>query len=73
MVFGEVSFQIAQDVFCAERFVFDALPLSERVVAMECGRSDEFEPLKNATGENSPQSVRQALSDQYAGWLVASV
>jgi len=52
-----------------ERFVFDALPLAESVVAMECARSDEFEPLKNATGENSPASVRQALSDQYAGWL----
>jgi UDP-N-acetylglucosamine/UDP-N-acetylgalactosamine diphosphorylase len=52
-----------------ERFVFDALPLAEKVVAMECGRCEEFEPLKNATGENSPESVRQALSDQYACWL----
>jgi UDP-N-acetylglucosamine/UDP-N-acetylgalactosamine diphosphorylase len=52
-----------------ERFVFDALPLAERVVAMECGRTDEFEPLKNASGENSPDSVRQALSNQYAEWL----
>lgn len=55
-----------------ERFVFDALPLAERVVAVECGRCDEFEPLKNASGENSPESVRQALSDQYACWLEAA-
>lgn len=53
-----------------ERFVFDALPLAERVVAMETLRRDEFEPLKNAEGDNSPQSVRQALSDQYARWLI---
>jgi UDP-N-acetylglucosamine/UDP-N-acetylgalactosamine diphosphorylase len=52
-----------------EMFVFDALPLAERAVAVEASRSAEFEPLKNATGENSPQSVRQALSEEYARWL----
>jgi UDP-N-acetylglucosamine/UDP-N-acetylgalactosamine diphosphorylase len=52
-----------------ERFVFDALPLAERVVAVETSRAEEFEPLKNATGENSPESVRKAMSDQYARWL----
>lgn len=52
-----------------ERFVFDALPLAERVVAVETSRSEEFEPLKNAEGENSPASVKKAMSDQYAAWL----
>jgi UDP-N-acetylglucosamine/UDP-N-acetylgalactosamine diphosphorylase len=52
-----------------EMFVFDALPLAERAIAMETSRSEEFEPLKNATGENSAQSVRQVLSDNYARWL----
>lgn len=57
------------NAFKFERFVFDALPLAERVVAMETTRIEEFEPLKNADGDNSPQSVKQALSDQYARWL----
>jgi UDP-N-acetylglucosamine/UDP-N-acetylgalactosamine diphosphorylase len=52
-----------------EMFVFDAIPLAERAIAMETSRFEEFEPLKNATGENSAQSVRQALSDNYARWL----
>lgn len=52
-----------------ERFVFDALPLAERVVAVETSRKEEFEPLKNAEGEHSPERVRQAMSDYYSGWL----
>lgn len=53
-----------------ERFIFDALPLAQRVLAVETTRALEFEPLKNGSGENSPLTVRQALSDRYQSWLV---
>jgi UDP-N-acetylglucosamine/UDP-N-acetylgalactosamine diphosphorylase len=52
-----------------ERFVFDALPLAERWTMVETDRALEFEPLKNATGSDSPATVRQRMSDLYAGWL----
>ncbi len=52
-----------------ERFVFDALPLARKALIVETDRRQEFEPLKNAEGENSPATVRQALSDLYAEWL----
>ena len=52
-----------------EMFVFDALPLAHRTLVVETSRREEFEPLKNAAGENSPATVRQAMSDLYAGWL----
>lgn len=55
-----------------ERFVFDALPLAKNALVMETSRREEFEPLKNAEGENSPASVRQGLSDLYADWLTAA-
>jgi UDP-N-acetylglucosamine/UDP-N-acetylgalactosamine diphosphorylase len=51
-----------------ERFIFDVLPLAERWTVVVTSKS-EFEPLKNATGPNSPASVRQALCDQAADWL----
>lgn len=54
-----------------ERFIFDALPLAERVLAVETTRAFEFEPLKNAEGDNSPFTVKQALSDRYQSWLCA--
>ena len=55
-----------------ERFIFDALPLAERSALVECDRSVEFEPLKNATGPDSPTTVRQRMSDQFADWLEAA-
>jgi UDP-N-acetylglucosamine/UDP-N-acetylgalactosamine diphosphorylase len=52
-----------------ERFIFDALPLAERWTMVETDRTVEFEPLKNATGSDSPATVRQRMSDLHAGWL----
>jgi UDP-N-acetylglucosamine/UDP-N-acetylgalactosamine diphosphorylase len=52
-----------------ERFIFDALPLAGRWTMVETDRMVEFEPLKNATGPDSPATVRQRISDLHAGWL----
>ncbi len=52
-----------------ETFIFDALPLAERYAVVETDRAVEFEPLKNATGPDSPATVRQRMSDLFAGWL----
>ncbi|HWY85656.1 MAG TPA: UDPGP type 1 family protein [Gemmataceae bacterium] len=51
-----------------ERFIFDVLPQAERWTAVATSKK-EFEPLKNATGPDSPATVRQALCDQAADWL----
>jgi UDP-N-acetylglucosamine/UDP-N-acetylgalactosamine diphosphorylase len=55
-----------------ERFIFDVLPLADRWAIVETTRREEFAPLKNASGEDSPQSVAQALSNQAAEWLSAA-
>jgi UDP-N-acetylglucosamine/UDP-N-acetylgalactosamine diphosphorylase len=52
-----------------EMFIFDVLPLAKRWVLMETSRSEEFVPLKNATGADSPSVVRQAISNLAADWL----
>jgi UDP-N-acetylglucosamine/UDP-N-acetylgalactosamine diphosphorylase len=52
-----------------ELFIFDALPLARRYALVETDRAVEFEPLKNETGPESPATVRQRMSDLYAGWL----
>ncbi len=51
-----------------ERFIFDVLPQAERWAVVPTTRK-EFEPLKNATGPDSPATVKQALIDQAADWL----
>ena len=55
-----------------EQFIFDALPLASRAVVVETDRATEFEPLKNASGPASPDTVRARLSALYAGWLEAA-
>jgi UDP-N-acetylglucosamine/UDP-N-acetylgalactosamine diphosphorylase len=52
-----------------ELFVFDALPLAERWLVMGTSRAEEFAPLKNATGADSPATVRAALVALHADWL----
>lgn len=52
-----------------ERFIFDVLPRAERWSITPILRAEEFEPLKNMTGPESPETVRQALIDQGARWL----
>lgn len=52
-----------------ERFIFDVLPHSQRWIAFATSRREEFEPLKNASGTDSPESVRQAMIELAAEWL----
>ncbi len=52
-----------------ESFVFDGLPLAKSVVAMEVRRTEEFAPVKNKTGEDSPESSRAAQSALFRLWL----
>ena len=71
----ELGSRIEPDVANAvkfEQFIFDALPLAERALVVETDRETEFEPLKNASGPASPETVRSRLTDVYAGWLEAA-
>ena len=52
-----------------ELFVFDALPFARNSVVIETARADDFSPVKNAEGLDSPQSSRDDQLRQYARWL----
>src|SRR5262249_4442543 len=52
-----------------EMSIFDGLPLAQRWTGVETSRREEFVPLKNATGPDSPVTVAQAISDLAADWL----
>ena len=55
-----------------ETFVFDAMPLAQRTMVMLVPREDEFAPIKNREGEDSPETSRRAQADQFARWLEAA-
>lgn len=52
-----------------ERFIFDALPLADRWLLIPVERADEFVPLKNASGADSPDTMRQGLCNHAGKWL----
>lgn len=54
-----------------ETFVFDALARCKNSVVLEVERSEEFAPIKNAEGEDSPATSRKAQTELFAGWLEA--
>jgi UDP-N-acetylglucosamine/UDP-N-acetylgalactosamine diphosphorylase len=66
---GKVMSPAAENAFKFERFIFDALPLAERTLVLETDRAREFNPVKNATGDDSPDSARAALARLYHEWL----
>jgi UDP-N-acetylglucosamine/UDP-N-acetylgalactosamine diphosphorylase len=52
-----------------EAFVFDALALAGRSLVMETARVEEFAPIKNAAGDDSPASSHQIQSNRHGAWL----
>jgi UDP-N-acetylglucosamine/UDP-N-acetylgalactosamine diphosphorylase len=66
---GEAIRPEAPNAVKLEAFVFDALPLAERSIILETERVEEFAPIKNAEGEDSPGSSKQLQSLRAARWL----
>lgn len=52
-----------------ESFIFDILKHVQKSVIMEVLREDEFSPVKNREGENSPETSRQDMINQFGRWL----
>ena len=55
-----------------ETFVFDALQRSPRSVVLEVDRREEFSPVKNRSGADSPESARADLCRLHASWVRAA-
>ena len=55
-----------------ERFVFDAMPLASEAVILETRRSQEFSPIKNAEGPDSPATSLHDQVRRVATWLEAA-
>ena len=52
-----------------ERFIFDALPLAECTLVVEGDRAREFNPVKNATGSDSPETAKAAIQRIGREWF----
>ena len=52
-----------------EQFVFDAVPLARNAIVYETERAEEFSPVKNAEGVDSPAMCRRDQLRRASRWL----
>jgi UDP-N-acetylglucosamine/UDP-N-acetylgalactosamine diphosphorylase len=55
-----------------EQFVFDAIPLARNAMVYTTERAEEFSPVKNAEGTDSPATCRRDQIRRAAKWLTAA-
>jgi UDP-N-acetylglucosamine/UDP-N-acetylgalactosamine diphosphorylase len=55
--------------FKFEKFVFDALPLTDKNIVLETIREVEFAPVKNPSGVDSVESAHELMTRLYRRWL----
>jgi UDP-N-acetylglucosamine pyrophosphorylase len=52
-----------------EQFVFDAIPLAKNAIVYTTDRAEEFSPVKNSEGVDSPATSRRDQIRRAARWL----
>lgn len=57
------------NVIKLERFIFDVLGCAARSAVLPVERAVEFAPIKNAQGQDSPETSRRLQSDLHGLWL----
>jgi UDP-N-acetylglucosamine/UDP-N-acetylgalactosamine diphosphorylase len=55
-----------------EQFVFDAIPLAKNSIVYTTDRAEEFSPVKNAEGGDSPATSKRDQVRRAARWLKAA-
>lgn len=68
---GDVVKPDQPNAYKFEKFIFDALPDARQSLILEFAREDEFAPVKNADGQDSPETSRAAMVEKSARWLEA--
>lgn len=58
-----------EKVWKFESFVFDAIPLAEKTCCLEVDRAEEFSPVKNRSGADSPMTARASMVRLHKKWL----
>lgn len=54
-----------------EKFIFDVVPHADRALNLAFDRADEFSPVKNASGNDSPETARRDMCRKFTRWLTA--
>jgi UDP-N-acetylglucosamine/UDP-N-acetylgalactosamine diphosphorylase len=66
---GEIVKPERANAIKLEQFVFDAIPLAKNPIVYETDRAEEFSPVKNAEGVDSPETCRRDQIRRAGRWL----
>jgi UDP-N-acetylglucosamine/UDP-N-acetylgalactosamine diphosphorylase len=66
---GEVIKPDKPNGYKFEKFIFDVVPDAAKVLNVEFAREDEFSPVKNKEGDDSPQTTRRDMVRKCARWF----
>ncbi|MBL8880035.1 MAG: UTP--glucose-1-phosphate uridylyltransferase [Phycisphaerales bacterium] len=69
---GDAARIESSDIVKLEMFIFDAIPLARNAMVTYVDRAEEFSPVKNAGGVDSPATTRRDLVRRAARWLDAA-
>lgn len=58
-----------QSCYKFERFIFDSLMFADECAFVEVRRNSEFAPVKNAEGQDSPETARSLMQRCWLEWL----
>lgn len=69
---GRVVVPEAPNGYKLELFALDTLPDAATSLVLECSRADEFAPVKNRDGDDSPSSARAMIAALHRRWIEAA-
>ena len=69
LVNGKVVKPAEPNGYKFEKFIFDILPNAKRAAFLAFEQKDEFSPVKNAEGSDSPGTCRADMRSKWVGWL----
>ena len=66
---GKVVKPAEPNAYKFEKFIFDVLPNARRAAFLAFDQKDEFSPVKNAEGSDSPATCMADMQDKWRRWL----
>ena len=66
---GQLNKPSTPNAFKFEQFIFDAFTQTQNICVVEVERSQEFSPIKNKTGVDSPDTARKDLRNYFGAFL----
>jgi UDP-N-acetylglucosamine/UDP-N-acetylgalactosamine diphosphorylase len=69
VVGGKVVKSAEPNGYKFEKFIFDILPNAKKAAFLAFDQQDEFSPVKNAEGADSPDTCRADMRAKWMKWL----